>query len=201
MELTKKVMAEMEYTNELQKTLLKSYENNDNAPKRPGPITFSEAVKKPVVDNSSVLLIKAGTMGNVDSKNILHDVTSSVNPANLQVCINSTRCIRNGVAVHCKDDKSLNVLKENLANKLGSKYSINQAKKFNPRMIIKNVNMEGLETSEDILKSILSIHNFPSLEPGDVKFVTKLKQPYGVDVVMKSLLLHAKLCFMWVTFS
>nr|CAH7745347.1 unnamed protein product [Callosobruchus chinensis] len=61
MELTKKVVAELQYTNELQ-TLLKTYETNDNAPKllsRPGLSTFSEAVKKPVVDSSSVLLIKA----------------------------------------------------------------------------------------------------------------------------------------------
>nr|CAH7747643.1 unnamed protein product [Callosobruchus chinensis] len=124
-------------------------------------------------------------MGNADSKNILHDITSSVNPANLKVCINSTKCIKNGVAIHCKDDKSLNVLKENLANKLGSKYSINQAKKFNPRMIIKDVDLEGLETSEDILNSILSIHNFPNLEPSDIKFVTKLKQLNGVDVIIE----------------
>nr|CAH7769349.1 unnamed protein product [Callosobruchus chinensis] len=186
--LTKKVVAELEYSNELQKTLLKTYENNDNAPKllsRPGPSTFSEAVKKPVVDNSSVLLIKTGTMGNADSKNILHDITSSVNPANLKVCINSTKCIKNGVAIHCKDDKSMNVLKENLANKLGSKYSINQAKKFNPRMIIKDVDLEGLESSEDILNSILSIHNFPNLQPSDIKFVTKLKQLNGVDVIIE----------------
>nr|CAH7762378.1 unnamed protein product [Callosobruchus chinensis] len=124
-------------------------------------------------------------MGNADSKNILHDITSSVNPANLKVCINSTKCIKNGVAIHCKDDKSMNVLKENLANKLGSKYSINQAKKFNPRMIIKDVDLEGLESSEDILNSILSIHNFPNLEPSDIKFVTKLKQLNGVDVIIE----------------
>ncbi|CAH1977652.1 unnamed protein product [Acanthoscelides obtectus] len=99
MELTKRLMSELEYSSELQKTLLKSYENNVYVtPKialQPNPSTFSDILKKPSTASSSVLLIKADAVENADSKNIFQEITSSVNPANLNVCINSTKRIKN----------------------------------------------------------------------------------------------------------
>nr|CAI5818345.1 unnamed protein product [Callosobruchus analis] len=81
-------------------------------------ITYSDVVKKPKMVESSVLLIKPAN-GRMSSDDLLKEVTSSINPAALNIQINSTRKTKDGIAVHCKNDSSLTTLKNGLSNKFG----------------------------------------------------------------------------------
>nr|CAI5833069.1 unnamed protein product [Callosobruchus analis] len=81
---TVKLLEGLEYTVELQKSLLKcNVGNASTSPSslnhlQPGSSTYSEALKKPKVNNSSVLLIKANN--DVSDTDVLQDITTSVNP-------------------------------------------------------------------------------------------------------------------------
>ncbi|CAH1977998.1 unnamed protein product [Acanthoscelides obtectus] len=111
--LSSKMIEQLEYTNNLQKSVIDSHQqqaahskmNSVMLPSRSttsATLSFSDAVKK-IPNRSSVLLIKSDS--NSGNNDILRDVTTSVNPAKINVCINNTHKIRNGIAVHCQDEK------------------------------------------------------------------------------------------------
>ncbi|CAH2006178.1 unnamed protein product [Acanthoscelides obtectus] len=113
--LSSKMIEQLEYTNNLQKSVIDSHHqqaahstmNSVMLPSRStasSTLSFSDAVKK-IPNRSSVLLIKSDS--NSGNNDILRDVTTSVNPAEIDVCINNTHKIRNGIAVYCQDEKSL----------------------------------------------------------------------------------------------
>nr|CAI5855168.1 unnamed protein product [Callosobruchus analis] len=191
LDLTKKLSADLEYTVQLQKNLLKSYEGNikpqDNAmgdvsaqQTRP---SYSVVAKQKT--NSSVLLVRSVGESTSDADKILEDIKCSVNPGSSNICVNSTRKIRNGVAVHCKDDASLAALKNGLNDKLSLKYAISEAKKFNPRLIVKNVKVDGMNGPDDIISDIVKLNNLDDTQKSQIKFVTKLKYKSNTDVVLE----------------
>lgn len=188
LELTKRLLEELEYTNNLQKSIMKSQNISigSDISSQPGPRSFSEVVKKnPPLKTSSVLLVKTDTRNQSDVQGVLRDVTTTVKPASLNVCINSTRTIKNGIAVHCKDEESRNKLKETLQNKFGEKYSITESKNLNPRLLIKNVNLDGLESPDDILDNIVSLNSFLNTKKPYIKFVTELKYRNSTNIVIE----------------
>nr|CAI5866759.1 unnamed protein product [Callosobruchus analis] len=168
---TEKLLENLDYTVTIQKSLLennrltpslltlKSGDVDPNHHSKPGTSKYSDALKKLVKNYSPVLIIKAPSE-HANTKNIMDEVTTSINPGNLRVRINTSRTIKNGVAVFCHDDQSLTTLKSNLANKLGTNYTINEAKKLNPTLLIKNVNLRGLNTPQEILNDNTSLNNF-----------------------------------------
>ncbi|CAH2011737.1 unnamed protein product [Acanthoscelides obtectus] len=112
--LSSKMIEQLEYTNNLQKSVIDSHQqqaahstmNSVMLPSRStasSTLSFSDTVKK-IPNRSSVLLIKSDS--NSGNNDILRDVTTSVNPAKINVCINNTHKIRNGIAVHCQDEKN-----------------------------------------------------------------------------------------------
>ncbi|CAH1981455.1 unnamed protein product [Acanthoscelides obtectus] len=191
--LSSKMMEQLEYTSNLQKSVIDSHQqqaahstmNSVMLPSRStasSTLSFSDAVKK-IPNRSSVLLIKSDS--NSGNNDILRDVTTSVNPAKINVCINNTHKIRNGIAVHCQDEKSLTVLKNSLDKELGSKYSIMEARKLNPRLLIKNVNLDGLDSPESIINNIVALNNIDDTHQSDIKFVTKLKHYESTNIVIE----------------
>lgn len=71
--------------------------------------------------------------------NTTKNVRSTVNPATLNLCIN--KCINNALKIRS----------------LGSKYSIFRAKALIPRMLIRNVNLSGLNTPNELIDNIISL--------------------------------------------
>nr|CAI5833070.1 unnamed protein product [Callosobruchus analis] len=186
---TVKLLEGLEYTVELQKSLLKcNVGNASTSPSslnhlQPGSSTYSEALKKPKVNNSSVLLIKANN--DVSDTDVLQDITTSVNPAKINVCIDSTRKIKNGLVVLCEDEKSLERLKVNLnSNKaLNSKYTISEPKRFKRRLLIKNVKLNNLNTPEQVIESIATLNKID--ETSHIKYVTKLKHFESTNLLIE----------------
>ncbi|CAH1973711.1 unnamed protein product [Acanthoscelides obtectus] len=93
---TKKLLTNLEYTVQLQKSLLKSYEEREPAKSQacgssqvnvhqPG-LLFSDIVKQKNIDNSSVLLVQSVGSNTSDTSKVLDDIKSSVNLASMNIC-------------------------------------------------------------------------------------------------------------------
>nr|CAH7739063.1 unnamed protein product [Callosobruchus chinensis] len=193
LDLVTKRISDLEYTTDLQKTIIKSYDtaackqHNDylkaGNTQQPGSSKYSDVVKS-VPHNSSVLIVKGSTNG-CNSDDIIQDLVVSVNPVSKNICINGTRKIRNGVAVHCKDEQSLSALKGTLDEKFGDKFQINEAKKFNPRLLIIDASLKGLKKPDDIVSNILTLNGLGDIDSSDIKFITKLDHEDSVDIVIE----------------
>nr|CAI5824815.1 unnamed protein product [Callosobruchus analis] len=193
-QLLAKLLSELEYTNNLQKSVIEKCQSEiatlKNRPQIPSNtsngITYSDVVKKPKMVESSVLLIKPAN-GRMSSDDLLKEVTSSINPAALNIQINSTRKTKDGIAVHCKNDSSLTTLKNGLSNKFGQKYNIIAAQKFNPRLVLKDVHLSETDTAEDIVDDILKLNDIEDEHRGEVKFITKLSYSKKTNIIIEVL--------------
>lgn len=188
--LLERLLSEIKYSHDLQKTIIKTQDEqlvslraNQTSTSYSQVVANSEAVKVNI-DNSAVLLIKSRD-NKRSNEDIMKDITSNINPADLNVCINRTHKLKNGIAVHCEDNNSLNILKSNLCASLSSKYSINETKKLNPRLLISNVHLDGLDTTQDIINNITSLNGLDENCRSDIKFVTKLKHHNNIDLVIE----------------
>ncbi|CAH1114630.1 unnamed protein product [Psylliodes chrysocephalus] len=152
-----------------------------------GPSFYSDMLKKPVANKmpSSSLLIQTINKGN--NSNVLEDIQKCVNPADLKVCINGTKKTKNGLIINCDNQKSLDKLKTSINNQLGKKYTVSEAKKFNPRLIIKNVHIDEDMSYEEIANTIFSLNQMDAFSSCDLKIVTVLRysQKTYCDIVLE----------------
>nr|CAH7732382.1 unnamed protein product [Callosobruchus chinensis] len=189
-QLTSKILENLEYTNDLQKAVIKSYENQASTSSQVNPappstksgaMTFSEIVKRP--PKCPALVIKSND--NSSNTDVFQEVTKSVDPAQINVCISSTRRIKNGMVVHCEDENSLSRLKDSLNHKLGSKFTVSEPRKWNPRLLVKNVNLTNLPSAEAIIKDIVILNRLDEEQSSHLKFVTKLKHFQSTNIVIE----------------
>ncbi|CAH1965353.1 unnamed protein product [Acanthoscelides obtectus] len=103
----------------------------------------------------------------------------------LQLCLSGMKKIRNGVVICCDDDKSLGKLKEHVSNKLGTKYEVSNTKLYNPRIMIKNIQIPENSSVADIIDNISSINDRQDLQNREMKFVTKLNYPNATHLVLE----------------
>nr|CAH7767342.1 unnamed protein product [Callosobruchus chinensis] len=144
-------------------------------------MTFSEIVKRP--PKCPALVIKSND--NSSNTDVFQEVTKSVDPAQINVCISSTRRIKNGMVVHCEDENSLSRLKDSLNHKLGSKFTVSEPRKWNPRLLVKNVNLTNLPSAEAIIKDIVILNRLDEEQSSHLKFVTKLKHFQSTNIVIE----------------
>ncbi|CAH1106052.1 unnamed protein product [Psylliodes chrysocephalus] len=150
------------YSNVLQKTM-----NNKVTP-------FTLVIKSTNKENSNI--------------DILSDIQRRVKLADLNVCINSTKQIKKGVVPNCEDELSLEKLKTSIQKKVGSSYNISESQKYNPRLIIKHMQVDSsLESHEDIIKNMFSINQLEPFTTEDLKIVTILKYSHSKsqDVIIE----------------
>lgn len=67
---------------------------------------------------------------------------------------------------------------------MGSRYFKIEAKKFNPRLVIKNIS-NGLDTDQQISENIIWLNNLEGYDSSSIKIFTKLKHFTKVNVVIK----------------
>lgn len=190
-QLIEKLNTELQYSNELQKKVIKMYDENvfpkqagsNAATSRITVPTYSEVINKEPTNQKPVLLIKSMDE-NVSNEEVIDEITKTVKPAEIKVCINNTRKIQSGIAIQCDNESSLATLRENLSNKLGNKYNVRQALKLNPRMLIKNVRLENLDTPEEIINNIINLNDLED-NRSEIKFITKLKHFENTNIVIE----------------
>nr|CAH7738734.1 unnamed protein product [Callosobruchus chinensis] len=192
--LTEAMLTEVQYSSELQKTLLKVYEEQIATAKNDKSVKlYNEVVKTPgtntgkmhkvIADNSSVLIVKSNN--DCSSDNVFSDVTKSANPAAHNICVNRTRKTKNGVAIHCKDDKSLVALKTILSSSLGQKYSFDKQQKFNPRMMLSDVRLEGLNSPNEVVENIITLNQLEDEHKAEIRYITKIKRSNATDIIIE----------------
>nr|CAI5851332.1 unnamed protein product [Callosobruchus analis] len=215
LDLVTKRVSDLEYTTDLQKTLINSYESNTatagkhydsfkaGTAQQPGLRQYSDIVKTTPKDKSPVLLVKGPTEGSIPD-NIIEDLMASASPASINICIHSTHKIKNGVAVHCKDEQSLSLLRDTLNHKFRNKFQVNEAKMLNPRLLIKDIKLKDHGSPESIVSNIITLNDLSDIGSSDIKFVAKLNNKDSVDIVIevspatrKILLKLGKLFFGW----
>nr|CAI5820150.1 unnamed protein product [Callosobruchus analis] len=183
-ELIEKLNSELRYSNGLQKLVIQKFEDEVRSLKDSRTSTafssapsvansYSRAVMKTPVKPAPVLIRLSDK--NCSRNQVFEDVTTSIYPAELKVCMNSTRTIKDGVAVTCENDASLDILRNNLTDKLGAKYDITMPAKLNPRLLIKNVRLKDPNAPEDVINSLVTLNNIDECQHNGIKFVTKLK--------------------------
>lgn len=183
--LTDRLLQEMEQSNDLLKSKMNHILKNgmqDKKNSEAGQVflptikpssSYSAAAKKNLNTDSSVLLIE-NRDGNSD--NILETIVNTINPASLNVCINGTKRTKNGAAIFCNKQSDLEILKDALNSKLGKKVNVNESKKLNPRILIRNVKLTtDLASDNSILDNIFLLNDFQNFSVSDFKIVTKLK--------------------------
>nr|CAH7719337.1 unnamed protein product [Callosobruchus chinensis] len=113
-------------------------------------------------------------------------MSNAVDPAELHVCITGTRKIRDGVAVLCKNDDEMKLLKGALSTQLGGQYLVSEAKKRKPRMLTKNVTItKQMSTDELIINNIISHDDNLNCSAADLRIVTKLEIGSNYDIVLE----------------
>ncbi|CAH1109876.1 unnamed protein product [Psylliodes chrysocephalus] len=146
--------------------------------------SYSSALK--TINNKPGLLIKSKSQSRAISNiDILKDVQSNINPVDQNVKIEGVRKIKNGIIVNCENDTSLNNLKSSVLNIFGSKYSAEPVKKFNPRIVLKDVDLQDSHKDEDIINEIFSLNDLEDFSQTELKIVTKLKFYNNINLVLE----------------
>lgn len=193
-ELLKKLVAEQEYINSLQKEKIEYLSaksvSTPITEQSESPTSYSNIVKTQIStqrknntpQSSHTLLIKANRE-NANKSDIIKDIKNNANLAELNVCVTNTKKINNGILVNCENKLMLDKLKSNLHEKIGDRYKINEATKYKPRLKIKNVEEDTLDDKNSFLNDLIIRNNLPC-QPSDIKivFMQIRKQPANVII-------------------
>nr|CAI5855613.1 unnamed protein product [Callosobruchus analis] len=141
-------------------------------------ISYSEPVKK----NKTAGVIIKTNCSSTTCDDIIADLQRNIKPADLKLCLNGVKKIKNGIIIHCEDKKSQETLEEHAKTKLGSKYTVNQTRQLNPRLLIKNVRYKEGTTDDEIVDDLQSLNH---IECHEMKIVTKLKYGNSINLVLE----------------
>nr|CAH7716651.1 unnamed protein product [Callosobruchus chinensis] len=210
-DLLEKLVDELDNSSRLQKFKIESLEkelctdkNSALDTKTSGPNTYSNVVKtnNNVNKNSQVLLIKP--TDKKSTEDILKNLSQSINPANINVCINGTRKIRDGVAVFCHGDSDLKKLKDAVSSGFGDRYILNEGKKQNPRLIINNAKGVNTISDDQLIDSLCTLNDLRDVNRSDIRVVTRLNSNDNQSIVLevsaavRKLLIHkGNVCLGW----
>lgn len=114
----------------------------------------------------------------------MNEIKNNVNPRNLNISVNNTKPIKGGMLINCDDMVSLNKLKSAVTEKFGNKFSVSESRKFNPRLLIKNVNMT-ITNNENTLSEICGNTIFENLEHVNIKIIANIVQKFTQNIVIE----------------
>ncbi|CAH0561703.1 unnamed protein product [Brassicogethes aeneus] len=188
-ELLSKYISEIEFSNNLLKSNYMQQNNQQkNVSKKGVNSLVSTSVHsyataaKNVNTQSAVLFVKCADEA-ISNKQIEKAVKSKINPSSLNINIVNTKLIKNGMLISCKDNDSLQKLKSNLDEQIGNVYSVTEAKKYNPRIIVYGTDDEVVDDSK-FISNLLKDNNLDFTE-NDLKLITKISSKSLTNVVLE----------------
>lgn len=194
-DLLTKLLSELEYTVMLQKTKINDLEQKTvstsiissvSKADKTRPSSYSAAIKTIEGINSfsksPVLLVKS-TDKAISNAQVEKDVKSNIIPGALNININRTRLIKDGLLISCENQESLDVLRDNLNKKMGSVYNVCLPKKIMPRIIVFGVQKDCVE-NEELLSMIIKSNNL-NASSDEIKKVTSLKFKTTFNIVLE----------------
>ncbi|CAH1985214.1 unnamed protein product [Acanthoscelides obtectus] len=123
------------------------------------------------INNTQKLMIKSTDKSN---SNVLEDLKKSIDPAKSNICVNSVRKVNNGIILSCENEASMSKLMASIQGELGANFTVNEIKKYRPRMVINNVEC-AYTKSEGLIEKILSQNEFGIFSSDDIKTVTTFR--------------------------
>jgi uncharacterized protein YerC len=156
--------------------------------------TTLSAVLIPTKTHASTadIIIKQDGSGDANDKVALNNIPSIVNPTKLNVKIDHTKFTKNGIVIRCNDETSRSLLKNNLQEGLGQGYTIQDAHKWNPRLIIKGVSSKLVEDVpvDQLIDGIVTLNNLREVSDEitvpDIKLITTLKSGNTRNLVLET---------------
>nr|CAH7769464.1 unnamed protein product [Callosobruchus chinensis] len=186
LELCKKLINEQSEVNSLQKSKILQLEtDNVNKP------LFSHVVASTskskfninIPDNDSgVLLINSETQ---NAKEVMASVQSKIKPSELNISVNKTRPIKNGMLINCSK-KNISKVKEIISSKLGNEYTVREGTKRNPRIRISGVDSKTASKDTFIDEMFNQTEQLKSVSTDGVKWVFSKKWHNTVDVILEA---------------
>ncbi|CAH1992579.1 unnamed protein product [Acanthoscelides obtectus] len=122
---------------------------------------------------SSVLLVKSADRNNRDD--VLQVLSKTIIPSRLNICISGTKKIKEGVAVYCKGDDDVAKLKNAVNGQINGRLTANELKKYNPRLLVKNVNFsDDIKDDKMLIENIVGLNDMD--DHADLKVITKIER-------------------------
>lgn len=154
-------------------------------------VSYSSAVKNTVIPTpksstaqSADIVLKPVQPG-AKMEDVVNEVRTKINPSVLGVRINSTRAVKNSVIIKCADNEDRDKLIDAMKASLGATCSIEKPRKWNPRLIIRNVENTLLHKSdEDLIKEIVKHNNLES--DTNIKIIGRLKRKFTFDIIVET---------------
>ncbi|CAH1977762.1 unnamed protein product [Acanthoscelides obtectus] len=139
--------------------------------------TYCQVLQKNVKNGknveSSVLLVKSADRNNRDDE--LQVLSKTIIPSRLNICISGTKKIKEGVAVYCKGDHDVAKLKNAINGQLNGRLTANELKKYNPRLLVKNVNFsDDIKDNKMLIENIVGLNDMD--DHADLKVITKIER-------------------------
>lgn len=114
--------------------------------------------------------LKINSKNNIKGSEILKILKSKIQPRNMGINIKETKLINDGVLLRCETEENLNKLKSEISEKC-DQLIVAPNKKYNPRIIIKFVNIDV--ANDDLYDDIVS-HN-TNILPSDIKIIKTIQ--------------------------
>nr|CAI5861282.1 unnamed protein product [Callosobruchus analis] len=132
-------------------------------------------------NDSGVLLIKSETQ---NAKEVITSVQAKIKPSELNLCINKTRPIKNGMLINCSKN-NISRVKEIISDKLGNEYIVKEGTKRNPRIRISGVDPKSANKDTFIAEMFKQTEQLKSTCSNNVKWVFSKKWYNSVDVILE----------------
>lgn len=186
-DLLKKIVSDQDYTIKLQKQML-----HLNSMNQPNSSVTTSSASQPMrsysqviqtqaqpTEKAPVLYIKTKEK-NDNTADIVKEIKSFIDPASSNINVNNTRVVRDGVIITCGDEESYKKLQNDLSEKVGHKYLIDEAHARNPRLNIQGIDAEDAET-DNFISDLIRLNKLNVTED-DIKIITILKRTNASSV-------------------
>nr|CAI5846112.1 unnamed protein product [Callosobruchus analis] len=142
------------------------------------------------VKHSNRILPSAGVVvktmnASISSNEIFSDIQRNVDLNSLKLELGGVKHIRNGVIIRCENNEAVEKLKVCVHSKLGSKYSVDKMKGFNPRIIVRKAVIANNWSDADIVANMCVLNKLASHDTSNIKIVTKFKFQNSIDIVLE----------------
>nr|CAI5842932.1 unnamed protein product [Callosobruchus analis] len=157
---------------------------------RPAQSESSSLASGLQVKHSNRILPSAGVVvktmnASISSNEIFSDIQRNVDLNSLKLGLGGVKHIRSGVIIRCENNEAVEKLKVCVHSKLGSKYSVDKMKRFNPRIIVRKAIIANNWSDADIVANICVLNKLASHDTSNIKIVTKFKFQNSIDIVLE----------------
>ncbi|KAL3274805.1 hypothetical protein HHI36_019589 [Cryptolaemus montrouzieri] len=116
--------------------------------------------------------MKPSESENVGSKTTHETIISTIDPGKLEVGIDQFKNVKRGaVTIKCNNGKSKDILKRSILKELGDRYTAEEPKPWNPKIIVRGVEEYVVNKNDDEIIEAIVKQNELIIEPEKFEIV------------------------------